>query len=214
MAMETDILPRLGKRKFSQKGEATYQRMLECAETHFAARGYAATRMEDIAQAVDVKRAAISYFFPNKLSLYLSVVESVCTGLVEKVEKVIAEHDDPINKMEAMFEVWIHFLVERPTAYRLIMRQLGGEEEPVDVGHWSLAIDIVDNVLKQANAACADKPVDVEKLVATACGPTFMYLAFQFMRADFDPKQKQFRTELGEHIEQIKQTVRDLFQTG
>ena len=51
------------------KAERTRAAILAAAESLFARRGYAATRLEDVAEAVGVKRAALFYHFRDKQAL-------------------------------------------------------------------------------------------------------------------------------------------------
>ena len=52
------------------KADRTRAAVLDAAERLFARRGYAATRLEDVAEAVGVKRAALFYHFRDKQALY------------------------------------------------------------------------------------------------------------------------------------------------
>ena len=47
------------------------------AERHFAAAGFDAARMEDVAREVGIKRAGIFYYFRDKRALYDAVLTQV-----------------------------------------------------------------------------------------------------------------------------------------
>jgi AcrR family transcriptional regulator len=54
----------------------TRRHILEAAESLFASRGYAAVKLRDIAQAVDMKHASLYYYVPGgKEQLFIEVVE-------------------------------------------------------------------------------------------------------------------------------------------
>src|SRR5438045_8747061 len=60
---------------------ATVERLLEAAEAEFAARGFAEARLEDIAAAVGMRRAALLYHFESKQVLYERVLERAFSDL-------------------------------------------------------------------------------------------------------------------------------------
>ena len=58
----------------AEQAEQTRRDILAGALTVFAARGYAATRMADVAAELGLTRGAVYGHFPNKAELFLEVV--------------------------------------------------------------------------------------------------------------------------------------------
>ena len=58
-------------------GLRTRAEIVAAAERHFAERGFEATRLEDIAAEVGIRRAAIFYHFGDKQELYAAVLDEV-----------------------------------------------------------------------------------------------------------------------------------------
>ena len=50
----------------TSRAERTRASILDAAETCFAERGFSATRLEDVAEAVGIRRASIVYHFRDK----------------------------------------------------------------------------------------------------------------------------------------------------
>ena len=61
--------------------KTTRTRILDCAETLFAERGFAGTRTKDIAMEVEVNTAMIHYYFETKEKLLVSVIDRIMTDL-------------------------------------------------------------------------------------------------------------------------------------
>jgi len=61
----------------------------EAAERRFSQLGFSDTRLEDIAEDVGVKRAALFYHFRDKRALYDAVVEDVFGGLLARIETIL-----------------------------------------------------------------------------------------------------------------------------
>ena len=55
----------------------TRAQLLDAAEAIFAERGFDATRLEDVAKAVGIRRASIVYHFRDKQTVYHAVLERV-----------------------------------------------------------------------------------------------------------------------------------------
>ena len=73
-------------RKTPAETQATRQALLHAGLTVFSQQGYAATRLEDVAQAAGVTRGAIYWHFKSKADLYAALVDDASTRL----EQVIA----------------------------------------------------------------------------------------------------------------------------
>jgi len=111
------------------KAERTRAAILAAAERLFAKRGYAATRLEDVADAVGVKRAALFYYFRDKQALYDAVIEEAFRGLVAHLEAVLSA-DGPIGaRVEAAVETWVDAIQARPALARLVLRHAADAEE-------------------------------------------------------------------------------------
>ena len=56
------------------RAERTRRAVLDAGEELFAERGFEATRLEDIAVRVGIRRASLVYYFPDKRRLYDAVL--------------------------------------------------------------------------------------------------------------------------------------------
>ncbi|MCC6617053.1 MAG: TetR family transcriptional regulator [Anaerolineae bacterium] len=74
-------------RKTKEEAELTRQAVVMAALKVFSRQGYAATRLEDIADEAGVTRGAIYWHFKNKADLYVELQYRAA----ERVEQVIAE---------------------------------------------------------------------------------------------------------------------------
>ncbi|WP_375195948.1 TetR/AcrR family transcriptional regulator [Sphingobium sp.] len=104
------------------RGDATRQSILDAAEKVFADLGYAAARLEDVAQAVGIRRPSIVYYFPGKQQLYDQVEADIFASMHEFVLKRVKHAEGPMAQLLALLDAWLDFLVARPTAARIIQR--------------------------------------------------------------------------------------------
>lgn len=80
--------------------------VLEAALDQFAARGFAATRMEDVAAAAGLSKAALYLYFPSKDALFRALVERRIRPLQAHLEAVAAADLDPIAGLRAITTAW------------------------------------------------------------------------------------------------------------
>jgi len=111
------------------KAERTRSAILAAAERLFARRGYAATRLDDVADAVGVKRAALFYHFRDKQALYDAVIEEAFGELVARVEGALAASGAIAPRVEAAVEAWVDAIQARPALARLILRHAADADE-------------------------------------------------------------------------------------
>ena len=89
----------------------------------FASSGYAATRLEDVAEAVGLTtRAALFYYFADKQTLYDATLENAFGSLASHLDEALSTPGTIPQRIERAVEAWIDAIVARPTLGRLILR--------------------------------------------------------------------------------------------
>jgi AcrR family transcriptional regulator len=112
-----------------RKGERTAERILDAAESLFAAHGYAGTTLRDVAEAVGIRIPSLYNHFPSKEALYAAVLERgigpVLSALLDYVESRVRGRPDTARLLERVMEV----LALRPDLARLVQHETltGGE---------------------------------------------------------------------------------------
>lgn len=109
--------PRPVRRRIN--GLRTRAEIVSAAERHFAERGYAATRLEDIANDVGIRRAAIFYHFGDKQELYSAMLDEVFDDLAEP----LPTRGSASERLESALTGWIDLVAQRPSIARLILRE-------------------------------------------------------------------------------------------
>jgi len=105
-------------------GLRTRAEIVAAAERHFAERGFEATRLEDIATEVGIRRAAIFYHFGDKQVLYAAVLDEVFRDWTE----ALPSGGSATERLEASLIGWIDYVAQRPTVARLILREAASSQ--------------------------------------------------------------------------------------
>ncbi len=96
------------------RSERTRASILAAAETLFAERGFAETRLEDVAAAVGIRRASIVYYFADKPALYDAVLADVFGGLLARIEPVLNGAGALAERAITAVSTWIDYVAARP----------------------------------------------------------------------------------------------------
>lgn len=110
-----------GRRKVEDP--ATARRILAAAEQHFAARGLAGARTEEIASAAHANKAMLYYYFGNKRSLHRAVLENLFRQLRAKVLGPPAKNLSAREQFFRYVTGYFDFLATHPNYPRLVQRE-------------------------------------------------------------------------------------------
>ncbi|HVL02296.1 MAG TPA: TetR/AcrR family transcriptional regulator [Dongiaceae bacterium] len=116
----------------TSKAERSKTAIIAVAENHFSRFGFAATRLEDIAEELGLTRAALFYYFRDKQMLYDAMVAESFGDLASKLGVLLESDDLSVSeRLERAVIAWVDSVVARPNLARLIMRFVAdGIDEP------------------------------------------------------------------------------------
>ena len=113
-------LPTPGTRK--ERADATREAILREAEHMFALTGFRASRLEDIADAVGIRRPSLLHHFATKQMLYDAVEQRIFDDMSTASASRTRDMADPVLRLLAHLDAWLDFFVGRPSAARILQR--------------------------------------------------------------------------------------------
>jgi TetR/AcrR family transcriptional regulator len=166
---------------FTPRAQRTRLRILEAAEAHFAARGFSATRLEDIAGSVGIRRAALFYYFRNKRDLYGAVLDSVFGGLLERLRSALGARAPFPRRIEGAVNAWVNYVGERPSLARFVLRE-GAKTAPERkevVKYVAVLLDLLKRAFEEGERERHFRvaPVDPIHFASTIAGATVFLVA-------------------------------------
>jgi len=87
--------------------------LLAIARRLFAQKGFDATSLRDIAEAAQITKAALYYYFPNKDALYERVVIESMASLLAEVQAAVARAHTPTEKVRAFLRASAESMEQR-----------------------------------------------------------------------------------------------------
>lgn len=116
----SSVAESLDKGRIRQDNEAI---ILSAAERVFARYGFRGTTMQQIADAAGLPKANLHYYFGNKQTLYLRVLEEILQDWLAPLESLCASAD-PKTSLADYVGKKIAFSFERPEASRLFANEI------------------------------------------------------------------------------------------
>lgn len=104
--------------------------VLDAAARLFAARGYSATSMRDIAQACGMLPGSLYYHFPAKEDLLVAVYEAGVRELIAPGEAAVAREADPWQRLEAACAAHLETVLRRSDYAQVLVRVLPSDVPP------------------------------------------------------------------------------------
>lgn len=102
----------------------TVTRILAAAERLFAARGYDAVSMNEIAEAAAVSKANIFHHFSSKQALYLAVVRNACRNAAERLQELEQSGGSLPQRLVHYAQGQLDEMLTHGHVTRLILREL------------------------------------------------------------------------------------------
>lgn len=114
----------MGRPLASALDVATPQRLLEAAEIEFAASGFKAARLEDVASRAGIRRPSLLYHFPTKQALYSAVVQRAFVRLRLMLLETMNLEAGIGVRLEKTVAAFSKFLEANPTLAAVLLREM------------------------------------------------------------------------------------------
>lgn len=137
------------------RADVRRQQLLDVAMAVFAARGFTATTMDEIAEAAGVTKPLLYQHFDSKRALYLELVDGVGQWMLEAIGKAVAAADGPRQQVEGGLAAYFELVASHADAFTLLF----GSDAPDDP-ELSRALRHVEDLLADAVDPLIDAGLD------------------------------------------------------
>jgi TetR/AcrR family transcriptional regulator len=164
--------------RLTSRAERTRTAILETAEALFAERGFEATRLEDVAERVGIRRASIVYYFRDKRELYEAVLHDLFSELLARVEAALDAPGPLLGRVDGAIAAWVETIGRRPSLPRLLLREVldARGRAPVLRAHTEPFFALVRRVLARSEDDPLVADVDAAHVTSAIAGASLFQL--------------------------------------
>jgi AcrR family transcriptional regulator len=141
------------------------RQLLDTAVDVFAANGFHATSMNDVADAAGVTKPVLYQHFGSKRELYLELLEDVGRQLGNRIAEATAQAGGPHEQVEKGFLAYFTFVAEHRSSYQLLFG--GGSRRDAEFAD---AVRRVEEHLAASIAELIDADIDADHRRTLAFG--------------------------------------------
>ena len=158
-----------------RRKETRPSELIEAAIDLFAERGFAATRLEDVARRAGASKGTAYLYFPNKEALFKAAVREVLVTNIAMGERDVQEWRGPSEALlRGMLEHWSEIIRSRRGALiKLIVAEAGNFPDLATWYHDEVAARgqrLIGAILRRGILSGEFRPLDVEATAeAIAC---------------------------------------------
>jgi TetR/AcrR family transcriptional regulator len=107
-------------------------RILAAAQQLFARKGFAATSIQEIAEAAGVSKSNVFHHYKSKEELYIAVIRCACTEAGARAVESLDGPDPFSLRLQRMMTADIEFMFEQPERAQLVLREImnTGPDDP------------------------------------------------------------------------------------
>ena len=170
--------------RWRRRKEARPGEILDAALACFAERGFAATRLDDVARRAGVTKGTLYLYFPNKAELFKAVVRQAIVPNIIRGEALVDESAEPAPiLLERLIAHWAELIPTPASAMpKLVFAEAGNFPDLArfyldEVAHRGMGL--IRRVLRAGIERGEFRPVDVDNTVRCIVAPMIMAMLWR-----------------------------------
>jgi AcrR family transcriptional regulator len=171
-----------GAPKFRRRAEARPDEVLDAALKLFIAKGFAATRVEDIAKEAGLSKGAVYLYFPSKEAIIEGLVRRAVVPVANSALRFVRSHEGDPRQTVALVMRMVGARLSEPGMIaipRLLLREMINFPELAAMYKREVldrVIPVVEGVIARGIAEGYLRPVDPSLTIRSLVGPILIHI--------------------------------------
>jgi AcrR family transcriptional regulator len=180
----------------------------------FAERGFAATRLDDVAARAGVSKGTLYLYFASKEELFKAVVRESLLPNIARVEALVADFPGPTTELVRRIVETIGMAVATSRLGALPKLVIAESGNFPDIARFYLdevirrGLAIIERVLKRGIERGEFRPVDVELTVRTVVAPVILLAIWKTSFEPVDTRPLDAETYLANYLDVLMNGLR------
>ncbi len=111
----------------------TKENILSAAVEVFSEKGLHGSRMEEIADRAGANKAMVYYYYSTRNNLYSEALKSVVGRLFsylgEKIDALMIEEDDPVERLRKVSKIYSRYILENQASLKILLEALSSNSD-------------------------------------------------------------------------------------
>lgn len=199
--------PHTAEQRWKRRKHARPAEILDAALTVFAASGYAAARMEDIAQAAGVTKGTIYLYFENKEAVFKSLVRESIGSTIGTVADQLARYEGPARELLRFALTSVAELLvnsDRVVLPKIIIAESGNFPELARFYRFEIiekGMKAFGAVVEKGMARGEFRRAPVEHVIRLCIAPVLLAAIWHSVFAQFDAEPYDYRGLIETHLD-------------
>ncbi|MEJ0027629.1 MAG: TetR/AcrR family transcriptional regulator [Rhizomicrobium sp.] len=195
------------EQRWSRRKQARPAEILDAALKVFAAKGYAAARMDDIAREAGVTKGTIYLYFENKEAVFKSLVRESIGTTIGAVAGQIAGHDGPARDLLRFALAAMATLLmnsDRVVLPKIIIAESGNFPELARFYRFEIietGLAALSSVIESGMARGEFRRAPVNHVIRICVAPVLLGAVWRSTFAVFDPEPYDYQGLIETHLD-------------
>ena len=193
--------------RWQRRADARPQELLDAALALFVERGFAATRLEEVAARAGVAKATLYRYYENKLELFKAVVRhALVAGFDEMEARRAGAAESARAQLVRLLTTFVQRVASSPLSGipKLVIAEAGNFPELARFYHDEVirrGSALVVGVLARGTASGEFRPVDADYAWRIIFAPILVAIVWKHSFETFEPKTLDFGRHLDAHLD-------------
>ncbi|MGB4913923.1 MAG: TetR/AcrR family transcriptional regulator [Candidatus Dechloromonas phosphoritropha] len=193
--------------RWQRRPDARPQELLDAALALFVERGFAATRLEEVAARAGVAKATLYRYYENKLELFKAVVcHSLIAGFDEMAARRLGAPEGARAQLTQLLTAFVQRVANSPLSGipKLVIAEAGNFPELARFYHDEVirrGRALIVSLLERGAASGEFRPVDADYVWRIVIAPLLLAIIWKHSFEAFESNRLDFRRHLDAHLD-------------